>query len=123
MPAEAVRAALLRELRVNSLDEVFEWINLEKPLGSASISQVCGSSQSASRGRLLWGPSACLELYGRQASSWLPILGQVYGPALHLQQSTRETPPKRTITSASQSHRCTKPSCVVMRHPGPNGAP
>jgi predicted unusual protein kinase regulating ubiquinone biosynthesis (AarF/ABC1/UbiB family) len=41
MPPDAVRAAISKELRVNDLGDVFEWINLEKPLGSASISQVC----------------------------------------------------------------------------------
>lgn len=40
MPANEVEATLKRELRVNSLGDVFEWIDLEKPLGSASIAQV-----------------------------------------------------------------------------------
>ncbi|GIL52828.1 hypothetical protein Vafri_8592 [Volvox africanus] len=40
MSAEATRAALQRELGVSDLSELFEWIDLENPLGSASISQV-----------------------------------------------------------------------------------
>lgn len=40
MPPEEVEAALKRELRIRSLGDVFEWIDLEKPLGSASIAQV-----------------------------------------------------------------------------------
>ena len=40
MPADEVEEALKRELRVKSLGDVFEWIDLEKPLGSASIAQV-----------------------------------------------------------------------------------
>ncbi len=40
MPPDAARTAICKELRVNDLGEVFSWINLEKPLGSASISQV-----------------------------------------------------------------------------------
>jgi hypothetical protein len=40
MPAEEVESALKRELQVRCLEDVFEWIDLEKPLGSASIAQV-----------------------------------------------------------------------------------
>jgi predicted unusual protein kinase regulating ubiquinone biosynthesis (AarF/ABC1/UbiB family) len=39
MPAEQVRAVIERELGA-PLESVFEWIDLEEPLGSASISQV-----------------------------------------------------------------------------------
>eukprot|EP01025_Chloroclados_australasicus_P041555 TRINITY_DN4403_c1_g1_i2.p1 TRINITY_DN4403_c1_g1~~TRINITY_DN4403_c1_g1_i2.p1 ORF type:complete len:589 (-),score=89.91 TRINITY_DN4403_c1_g1_i2:316-2082(-) len=40
MPPEKVREVLQSELKVQDVNEVFEWIDLEKPLGSASISQV-----------------------------------------------------------------------------------
>ncbi len=42
MSPEATRAAIARELGLaeGQLGAVFEWINLERPLGSASISQV-----------------------------------------------------------------------------------
>ena len=40
MPPAQTRAVIERELCVASLDDVFEWIDLEKPLGSASIAQV-----------------------------------------------------------------------------------
>ncbi|GLI59949.1 hypothetical protein VaNZ11_002002 [Volvox africanus] len=40
MSAEVTRAALQQELGVSDLSELFEWIDLENPLGSASISQV-----------------------------------------------------------------------------------
>ncbi|KXZ54564.1 hypothetical protein GPECTOR_4g629 [Gonium pectorale] len=39
MSAESTRAALQRELGLRDLSDVFEWIDLEQPLGSASISQ------------------------------------------------------------------------------------
>ena len=39
MPPAQTRAVLERELGA-PLEEVFEWIDLETPLGSASISQV-----------------------------------------------------------------------------------
>lgn len=39
MPAEQTRACLRRELGVGDLEEVFDWIDLEEPLGSASIAQ------------------------------------------------------------------------------------
>ena len=40
MSSTQTRRVIERELRINDLSEVFEWIDLEKPLGSASISQV-----------------------------------------------------------------------------------
>lgn len=40
MSPEVTRAVLERELGVSDLSELFERIDLEKPLGSASISQV-----------------------------------------------------------------------------------
>lgn len=41
MPIEQTRAAIQRELGIQRLEDVFEWIDLEEPLGSASIAQVC----------------------------------------------------------------------------------
>ncbi len=43
MPPAQVRASIEGELGA-PLEQVFEWINLDKPLGSASISQVCTSA-------------------------------------------------------------------------------
>lgn len=40
MPASQVRSILQRELGVTKLQDVFEWIDLEQPLGSASLAQV-----------------------------------------------------------------------------------
>ncbi|GFR52787.1 hypothetical protein Agub_g15404, partial [Astrephomene gubernaculifera] len=40
MSPSATRAALQRELGVADLGQLFEWIDLERPLGAASISQV-----------------------------------------------------------------------------------
>ena len=40
MPAEKARQVVEEELRGTPLEEVFEWIDLDTPLGSASISQV-----------------------------------------------------------------------------------
>lgn len=40
MPADQVRAVIESELGGISLDQAFEWIDLDSPLGSASISQV-----------------------------------------------------------------------------------
>lgn len=53
MSPEATRAAIARELGLaeGQLGAVFEWINLERPLGSASISQVpCVQGGSFGRG-------------------------------------------------------------------------
>jgi predicted unusual protein kinase regulating ubiquinone biosynthesis (AarF/ABC1/UbiB family) len=40
MPAARAEALIKGELGIDSLEEVFDWIELSKPLGSASISQV-----------------------------------------------------------------------------------
>eukprot|EP00798_Chlamydomonas_sp_ICE-L_P027624 gene27624-7261_t len=40
MSPKQARESIQRELGVDDLGEVFEWIDLEKPLGSASVSQV-----------------------------------------------------------------------------------
>jgi predicted unusual protein kinase regulating ubiquinone biosynthesis (AarF/ABC1/UbiB family) len=40
MSPEATTAAIRRELGTQDLSQVFEWIDLDKPLGSASIAQV-----------------------------------------------------------------------------------
>ena len=40
MPPHQAEDILRRELRINALSTVFEWIDLDKPLGSASIAQV-----------------------------------------------------------------------------------
>lgn len=40
MPPERTEHVIKQELGVNDLGELFDWIDLEQPLGSASISQV-----------------------------------------------------------------------------------
>lgn len=40
MTPDRTAEVLKRELGVSDLSELFEWIDLEEPLGSASISQV-----------------------------------------------------------------------------------
>lgn len=40
MPAAQAVAVMEAELAGRPLDDIFEWINLETPLGSASIAQV-----------------------------------------------------------------------------------
>lgn len=40
MPAQQTRSVIEEELGGVLLEEVFEWIDLEQPLGSASIAQV-----------------------------------------------------------------------------------
>jgi predicted unusual protein kinase regulating ubiquinone biosynthesis (AarF/ABC1/UbiB family) len=40
MPASEVEAILKEELHLQSLADVFAWIDLDRPLGSASIAQV-----------------------------------------------------------------------------------
>lgn len=40
MSAEQTRGVIERELGGACLEDVFEWIDLEKPLGSASLAQV-----------------------------------------------------------------------------------
>lgn len=52
MPVEQARAVIERELG-SPLEAVFEWIELEEPLGSASISQVgcdCPTAAALRRG-------------------------------------------------------------------------
>ena len=41
MSAQKAEAMLKKELHVQDVHEVFEWIDLDNPLGSASIAQVC----------------------------------------------------------------------------------
>ena len=41
MPAQQARSVIEEELGGVPLEEVFEWIDLDTPLGSASIAQVC----------------------------------------------------------------------------------
>lgn len=65
MPPAKAKEILTRELGVSDLGDVFEWIDLETPLGSASISQVhkgqlkrfsadeLSAAQRAARGRAL----------------------------------------------------------------------
>jgi hypothetical protein len=45
MSPEATKAILVRELGIQDLSDVFEWIDLEEPLGSASIAQVGATSR------------------------------------------------------------------------------
>ena len=52
MPPAQVRASIEGELGA-PLEQVFEWINLEKPLGSASISQVCAAQRRRASGWLI----------------------------------------------------------------------
>ena len=40
MDPEATRSIICKELGIQDLSDVFEWIDLESPLGSASIAQV-----------------------------------------------------------------------------------
>uniref|UniRef100_A0A7S1WZN2 LysM domain-containing protein n=1 Tax=Tetraselmis chuii TaxID=63592 RepID=A0A7S1WZN2_9CHLO len=40
MPPQQVKKIILKELGVSNIHDVFEWIDLEKPLGSASLAQV-----------------------------------------------------------------------------------
>ena len=43
MPAQRARRVIEEELGGVPLEEVFEWIDLDTPLGSASIAQVCAA--------------------------------------------------------------------------------
>jgi hypothetical protein len=60
MPPGRAEALIKSELGIDSLGEVFEWIELQEPLGSASISQVRGGGGPASsqRGACLLGLDA-----------------------------------------------------------------
>lgn len=44
MSAEQTRSVIEKELGGAKLEQVFEWIDLEEPLGSASLAQVCAPS-------------------------------------------------------------------------------
>lgn len=43
MSPEQTRGVIERELGGAALEDVFEWIDLENPLGSASLAQVCSA--------------------------------------------------------------------------------
>lgn len=58
MPAGQVREIILREFGVRRLEDIFEWIDLEAPLGSASLAQVGLSLSSLSRSPSPSFPSA-----------------------------------------------------------------
>lgn len=68
MDAERTRKVIEGELNGSSIDSIFEWIDLENVLGSASIAQVCAESArlSWSYGTASWlteqKPSSCLSL-------------------------------------------------------------
>ena len=47
MPASQARAVIEEELGGLPLEEVFDWIDLDEPLGSASIAQVPRSDTMA----------------------------------------------------------------------------
>lgn len=73
MPPRQVSTLLKRELHVADLGAVFEWIDLEKPLGSASIAQVHKARlrQYARRPPLLrravtWPGRALMRVIGAQ---------------------------------------------------------
>ena len=53
MTPEKTQRIIESQLGVKDLSEVFEWIDLSKPLGSASIAQVRGGWGQQDRGR--WG--------------------------------------------------------------------
>ena len=44
MPEAQVSSILQKELGVRHLQDVFEWIDLEKPLGSASLAQASAAA-------------------------------------------------------------------------------
>ena len=55
MPVAQARKVLEGELGGVPVDDVFEWIDLDKPLGSASVAQVC-CRPPFTRQRALAGP-------------------------------------------------------------------
>ena len=73
MPASQARAVIEEELGGLPLEEVFEWIDLDEPLGSASIAQVrfccCISvvTYTLSRVDLLGHPSLRGSVWNREA--------------------------------------------------------
>jgi hypothetical protein len=58
MGAEQTRRVIQRELGDIPLEQVFEWIDLDVPLGSASIAQVCCAARSCASG--VRHPLACM---------------------------------------------------------------
>lgn len=67
MPPSETEAILKQELQVDTLSTVFEWIDLEKPLGSASIAQV----HKAKLRRYVQYPSLLRRFLGAPIHWWL----------------------------------------------------
>ena len=89
MPPSQVSALLKRELHVADLGAVFDWIDLEKPLGAASIAQVHKARlrQYARRPPLLqrivtWPGRALLRAVGARSARAHRRPGALSGNAL-----------------------------------------
>ncbi len=52
MSPAAARAIICEELGVRDLADAFQWIDLESPLGSASIAQVVAECEGCGQGRI-----------------------------------------------------------------------
>ena len=100
MPASQARAVIEEELGGLPLEEVFDWIDLEEPLGSASIAQVpvpCSSTMQQ-RTWLTWPPDR--DLWTPRASPGrqlpLPDASELL-LAFHPSDSARRYSPDRTL--------------------------
>jgi hypothetical protein len=101
MPGERAEALIKAELGIDSLGEVFDWIELQEPLGSASISQVglcLGQGvKDAGDACVCSGTSACLPScaascteHPAQSTPPVPCCPGAQGQAAQLQQGAAE---------------------------------
>jgi ABC1 atypical kinase-like domain len=67
MPADETRSVIRQELGGRPLHTFFEWIDLEQPLGSASISQVSSS---------FFRPDLCITFHVKVMLSHMHKMGR-----------------------------------------------
>lgn len=69
MPPDETEAILKQELQIKTLSSVFEWIDLDEPLGSASIAQV----HKAKLKRYVPRPSTLRRVLGAPVQWWRAV--------------------------------------------------
>lgn len=115
MPAAQAREVIERELGV-PLEAVFEWIDLDEPLGSASISQVWQHWTCST----VSYPASCLCCsFGCGTTGCAPGAGSSF--CICTATSALHTMPHRLISLQCLPLRCTRASCGTLG--GEKGGP
>lgn len=130
MPAQQARQVIEKELGA-PLDAVFEWIELEEPLGSASISQVSLCPRpphtSVTPSCQWWQPAGqshgASRIHFRCSS--LPSLPPLHHPISVSYSTCAPSQPHPTIPflSSPAPSRSTRPSCAARASGGGAAAP